>query len=136
MIDAAAVRELQSETLRKRLTESSKGPRTQQWIIFLEGEEVAFLSIDDVPERGCLFLYEVYVDPAQRGRGIGTELLIEVEELAMQKGYSRVVLKPVPLDRTLTREELDRWYEKRGYKPRRELPTELEKHLERKECRN
>jgi hypothetical protein len=52
-----------------------------------------------------------------------------VERLAVQLGYQLVALTPWPLESTLSETQLKQWYRRRGYVPRRGVPSELQKLL-------
>jgi len=92
-------------------------------IVLNAGREVAFLWYDLFPTDFYLVLYEMYVAKRFRGQGIGSELLLRTEDLAMKRGYNRVLVRPMPLSDGIGRERLIGWYERRGY---REMPDQLE----------
>ena len=52
-----------------------------------------------------------------------------VEQLARRLERRRITLYPRPLASTITEIALKSWYARLGYKPRDEVPDELEKFL-------
>lgn len=48
---------------------------------------------------------------------MGSRVLEEVERLAKEWKYAKVLLKPKPLDNGWSNIRLERWYTNRGYKP-------------------
>jgi len=99
------------------MEESARGICSRPFVGVREGTVVAFVLLDFPPltHTDTLVLYEIFVDPLERGKGIGTALIEAVERLARSNGYSRVALSPVPLDEATYQEGLTRWYESLGY---------------------
>jgi hypothetical protein len=82
------------------------------------GEEVAFVSLDIFPyPQEFLVLYTLVVPESIRLKGFGSRVLVEVERLAKEWRYAKVLLKPKPLDKSWSSKRLERWYSNRGYKP-------------------
>lgn len=102
---------------------------TRCFIAACNGIEVAFIALDCWRVPQPLVLYELYVDPKVRNRGIGSRVLAEVEVLATRMGYTKLLLRPKPLDDTYSRPELVEWYQRRGYDWSDEECEELQKHL-------
>ncbi|RZN20036.1 hypothetical protein CWO90_34695 [Bradyrhizobium sp. Leo121] len=75
-----------------------KARHTHHYVAIEDGLEVAFLALDQIPGVDYLVLYEIFVRPKYRRRGIGSRLLRKVEELAAGLGYERITLSPSPLE--------------------------------------
>ena len=93
----------------------ARGGRSQEYIVVFEGAEAAFLSFEDWSDKSIGFIYEIFVLPAFRKQGIGTELLSYAESLAMNLRCSVIRLKPNAFDRSVSSEFLVSWYRKKGY---------------------
>src|SRR5262245_9285037 len=93
----------------ERLAQSPRGRHTQHYIVTEDEAEVAFLSLDFVPRVDYLVLYEIYVPERLRRSGIGSRLIVEVENIARSHGYTRVTLSPSPLDTDKSATELLNW---------------------------
>jgi len=73
------------------------GPAAAQLVFVIEadGEPVGDLWLaerQDMSGRPCLFVYEVHVDEAHRGRGHGRAAMLFAEEEARRRGLDCVVL--------------------------------------------
>ena len=88
--------------------------------------KLRFIALDQIPGVEYLVLYEMYVRPECRGRGIGWRLLGEVESLAKALGYARITLFPWPLEKGYPEAKLIAWYKRHGYVERPDCPTELD----------
>ena len=117
-----------SLSLRKRALRG-KAKITHHFVAMSADIELAFVALDLWQPPKPLGLYELYVDPGQRNRGIGTNTLIAVETLARSRGYQEIVLKAEPLDETYSRSQLINWYQNRGYCWRDQSREELMKFL-------
>ncbi|WP_254763533.1 GNAT family N-acetyltransferase [Natrinema marinum] len=111
--DSAVLADANRETMRQTLG----AYRVSDGLLVarLEGELVGFASISI--ERGSLeldatrgLLSNIYVEPAVRGRGIGTALLEAAEESLADKGADTMVLE-VMADNEAAR----RFYRRHGY---------------------
>lgn len=88
---------------------------SHKYLAFLDGEEVAFVVLDLWRPPRPMVIYEVFVDPEFRRKGIGANVLLKIEPIASEKGYSEIVLVPRPLTEEVSDEDLVRWYQKQGY---------------------
>jgi ribosomal protein S18 acetylase RimI-like enzyme len=61
-----------------------------------EGNGLVLGTVSVVTRRGELYIRSMAVHPAARGQGIGTHLLMAVEEFARPRGYQRLVLTTTP----------------------------------------
>ncbi len=64
------------------------------YVIEAEGQPVGALWLaerDDALQR-CVFVYELWVDEAHRGRGYGKEAMLLAEDEARRRGFDRVAL--------------------------------------------
>jgi len=74
--------------IRERVLGSSKGSLTKHFVVYDDGHEVAFLSVDLRTDMNLLVIYEIFVPQELRGRGIGTSVLSAAEKLGRDNGFS------------------------------------------------
>ena len=72
-------------------------PGPGQWAFAVEsdGERVGELWLGergDELSRGALWVFDVRIDEAHRGRGFGRAAMVEAEREAARRGHDRVVL--------------------------------------------
>ncbi len=103
--------------IQERARNGSACQLTKKYSVFDEEREVAYLALDWWPlhQRSDLVLYELYVLPQFRHQGIGARILAEVERLAKESGYSRLLLTARPLE-AYPKSKLRDWYRKHGFK--------------------
>jgi len=109
-------------SIRERVLGSSKGSLTKHFVVYDDGHEVAFLSVDLRTDINLLVIYEIFVPQELRGRGIGTSVLLAAEKLGRDHGFPMATLIPKALgyapgderDRETVR--LVAWYERHGYR--------------------
>lgn len=104
---------------KKRITEDAFESNQQngQTLLAYIGEELAG-TIYFVKEHSTLAKFEqLAVAPAFRNQGVGSELVSAVETLAQDQGCKHIKFELlVPIGRKhLEKEQLQHWYEKRGY---------------------
>lgn len=104
-----------SKELRERLSHVPGGQISEILKYSIEGQDVALIVINWWKDERHAVLYELFVPKGQRGRGVGSAALSAVEELVRVRGRSRVHVIPRPLDNSRTVEQLQGWYERRGY---------------------
>ena len=109
-------RQYLSPELRARADRTTWTENRLQYVVYQDGDQVAFLSFDLPFEEG-LVLYELFVTKEHRRRGIGSALIQEAERIASSRGYSQLVVRPEPLFKDMSMEQLIRWYEERGFTP-------------------
>jgi GNAT superfamily N-acetyltransferase len=89
-------------------------PAFEARIVSLDGEDVGFTlfypSYSTFAGRACLFLEDLFVDPAARGHGLGRLLLADLAAIADGRGWQSIVLHV--LDWNPTR----RFYEHLGFR--------------------
>ncbi len=120
---------IDSSALREQIQSPPPRRGASLYLIYLQGEEVAFVSIDHLPGTTELLIYEILLDPAYRGRGIGTAIMREIEAFAVRRGYERILLCPQPLDPNITIEALTRWYARLGFRRSSRSRDVMEKEL-------
>ena len=68
-------------------------PAAEAWVAEVDGEVVAFAlflrNFSTFLAQPGLYLEDLFVSPAQRGRGIGAALLKRLGALAVERGYGR-----------------------------------------------
>ena len=127
LVDQAA---LDARTVDKRVDQWTEVLSGRQWLDHLvyvaevddriEGFARVGPSDDpDVDRATTLNVFALYLDPEERGRGLGTALLDHVLEEATAAGY-RLATLYVLIDNVAAR----RFYERRGWQPEPEVVTE------------
>jgi GNAT superfamily N-acetyltransferase len=129
MFEISAPEDCAHPELRERAATSPKARNTHHYVIREGDDEIAFLALDLNPSVDYLVLYELFVPKELQGRGIGTQLLRKVDDIARGLNYERITVSPWPLDDHQSEDELIEWYRKRGYSERPDFPQELEKWL-------
>jgi GNAT superfamily N-acetyltransferase len=77
---------------------------------------VALVVLDIHDGSECVILYELFLCPSRRNRGIGTKILAAVEEYAMASGWTCLELWPRSLVRgNRSDAQLIAWYRRHGY---------------------
>jgi GNAT superfamily N-acetyltransferase len=114
------LKEIKEASLVKRSALRERAERglakiSHKYLAFLDGEEVAFVVLDLWRLPNPMVIYEIFVDPEFRKKGIGTIALSKIEQIASEEGYSEIVLVPRSLTEELSEKDLVRWYRKQGY---------------------
>ncbi|HEI7943910.1 TPA: GNAT family N-acetyltransferase [Morganella morganii] len=99
----------------KQLAINSRCGRSTEYIAFFNNIESAFLSYEDWSDKSECFIYEIFVLPEYRMNGIGKTLIYFSEKKAKELGCHKVILRPDPFDKSISKEFLFSWYEKLGY---------------------
>lgn len=120
--------ELGEKSLRER-AEYAKGIRTRQFKAVQNDTELGYLSFDDRSDIKTGVLYEIFVLPQFRQRGIGSQLVSFGEDLARSIGCKRVRLSARAFDQSVGQSWLEWWYKKRGYHIAQDGSQEFEKYL-------
>ena len=122
IVEVVDSRTVVNDALRDRALHSSRGGYTKHYVAYDQGSEVAFLSVDPRPDLNLLVIYEIFVVPGLRRRGIGTRVLLAAENLARDAGLPRVRLIPKALgyppghERDRETAKLIKWYKRLGYR--------------------
>lgn len=120
--------EVNNAVIRER-AERARNGKSQEFCARLNGTEVALLSYENWSEDSSGFIYEIYVLPDFRKRGIGGELLSHAESVARQLGHRKIRLKANAFDHTVDIKWLISWYTRKGYLEIAERPYQMEKTL-------
>ena len=110
--------------LRGCIARNPPHPNRRRYVGSLDGQPVAFAAIDLEP---VFFLYELYVFREHRRSGIGTWVLTEIEKLAAREGWSKLFVRPSPLDSDIDEDHLTDWYRSRGFSESDEISNAFEK---------
>src|ERR1019366_8701684 len=97
IVEVADSRTVVNDALRNRAACSSRSHYTKHYVVYEQASEVAFLSVDPRPDLNLLVIYEIFVVPEIRHRGIGSCVLLAAENLARENGFPRVRLLPQAL---------------------------------------
>lgn len=116
-------------SLRKRARECARISFTKHYIVYSDDREVAYLAVDQIPGADYILLYEIFIREEYRKKGIGSQILDRVEALGKEMGYNKVVLHVESFDRKVSKETIESWYRKRGYRTSEKLHKALEKEL-------
>ncbi len=101
--------------IRNRDAKGSRGAYTRHFLATESGSQVGFLSIDILPDKEHLVIYEIFVPTALRRGGIGAKLLAAAENMARSHGYRSALLIPKTLDEAFAQQALEEWYASKGY---------------------
>jgi len=132
LTEISVVEHCRDSEIRRRVLESPKSPITTHYVVMRADDEIAFLATDELPELETFVLYELFVPSGLRRSGVGRLFLKEVERIAMERGFGRIVLTPWPLDGDFPEELLEAWYRREGYEERVDCLGEFEKVLSRR----
>jgi Acetyltransferase (GNAT) family len=72
IIEVADLHTVVNDALCDRAVRSSRGHYTKHFVVSDQGGEVAFLSLDPRLDPNLLVIYEIFVVPEIRRRGVGT----------------------------------------------------------------
>lgn len=100
---------------------------SSEYVLLINGLESGFISYENWSDKSLGFIYEIFVLPCFRGKGLGSKLLLYAEELANKSGATRLELKVNAFDGTISRGQLVSWYIRNGYGLKIEEPEKLEK---------
>jgi GNAT superfamily N-acetyltransferase len=115
-IPADAETKVASRAIREQIECAPPSRGASQYVVYRDGREVAFVSLDHFPDSTDIVIYEIFVDPAWRNRGIGTAIMKELELMALRRRCTKIMLCPQPLDSSISRDVLVRWYNQLGYR--------------------
>lgn len=119
---------LRSQTLRDRI-DRGHASRSIEFLATVDSEEAGFLSYEDRSDERLGFIYEIFVLPSFRNRGVGIYLLSQAEQFATQLNCNVARLKSYALDHETDPDRLTAWYTKAGYLPIADDPEHLQKQL-------
>ena len=127
LIDQAA---LDTRTISKRMRQWKEVLQGDAWpdhavhVVAVDGEVKGFSQWgpsddDDAGLERTLHVYALYLDPEERGRGLGTALLDHILGLGANEGYKMATLYVLEKNETARR-----FYERRGWEPEPDVVTE------------
>lgn len=105
------------------------GGRSIEFLAMEGSDEAGFLSYEDRSDERLGFIYEIFVLPPFRNRGVGTYLLQQAEKYAIELNCNVARLKPFALDNDTDQIQLMAWYKSMGYFPIENDPEHLQKPL-------
>jgi len=107
--------EINNALIRER-AERCKERFSIQHVAIFNGDIVGFLSFDNKSHIGFGVIYEIYVLPDFRSKGVGAFLLRHGEQLALHYKCQKILVCPEAFDGTVLKERLVVWYGRHGYK--------------------
>jgi GNAT superfamily N-acetyltransferase len=113
--------------LAERARHAPSSPISRLFRVRADGEEAGLVVLDVWCRSDEVVLYELYIDPKHRHRGIGSGTLKAVEGYARSLGRRTVKLIPHSLDPTVKDTVLIEWYRSLGYSWERGLESCLVK---------
>lgn len=120
--------EIQDPLLRYR-AQRGHGGRSIEFVAVDHGIEMGMLSYEDRSDTFLAFIYEIFVLPQFRKRGVAAMLLSHAEMFAVRQQCQTVRLEPRPLDETPELSQLESWYRRTCYLRSAEYPKLMEKSL-------
>ena len=120
--------EIQDPLLRSR-AQRGHGGRSLEFVAVDQGVEMGMLSYEDRSDTALAFVYEIFVLPQFRKRGVAAMLLSYAEAFAVRQQCQVVRLEPRPLDEAPDLSQLESWYMRAGYLRSAEYPELMEKPL-------
>ena len=120
--------DIQNPLLRYR-AQRGHGGRSLEFVAVDQGVEMGMLSYEDRSDTFLAFIYEIFVLPQFRKRGVAAMLLSHAEMFAVRQQCQTVRLEPRPLDETPELSQLESWYRRTGYLRSAEYPKLMEKSL-------
>jgi GNAT superfamily N-acetyltransferase len=115
--------------LRDRINRGHAG-RSIEFLATKDSNEAGFLSYEDRSDERLGFIYEIFVLPPFRNRGVGAYLLQQAERYAIQLNCNVARLKPFALDDETDQNQLIAWYKRMGYLPIENDQKHFQKMLE------
>lgn len=119
---------IENNILRDRAIRARCG-RSTEYIAIINEIEVAFLSCEDWSNVSEVFIYEIFVLPEYRGKGIGNHLIKFSENKAKELNCNKVLLRPEPFDKTIGFDFLLSWYKRLGYEKMKSRPDIMFKNI-------
>ena len=120
--------DIQNPLLRYR-AQRGHGGRSIEFVAVDHGIEMGMLSYEDRSDTALAFVYEIFVLPQFRKRGVAAMLLSYAEAFAVRQQCQVVRLEPRPLDEAPDLSQLESWYMRAGYLRSAEYPELMEKPL-------
>lgn len=85
------------------------------FLLLLDGKEAAFLAFEDWSDQSLGFIYEIYVLPEFRHKGLGNELLEYAEELCITLGCDHLELEANNIEPAVNKDTLVSWFSRKGF---------------------
>jgi ribosomal protein S18 acetylase RimI-like enzyme len=105
---------LSPEVLRKLVPELAKRPHALSIFGLCDGKPVglinAFEGFSSFAAAPLIYIHDVTVQPAYRGKGVAVAMLQEIERIAIERGACKITLE------VLSRNPAARVYERFGFK--------------------
>ena len=120
---------IQSPELRCRANRATWPQWRPKYLVYKDGQEVAFLWLTVIPDKDYILLHELWVAKERRQQGIGSAVIQEAEKIALGRGGKQLRLRPEPLSDDMSKDELTSWYGRHGFHPCAEEAGALQKEL-------
>jgi GNAT superfamily N-acetyltransferase len=89
---------LKSSYIKERVASRDQAPISKHYVIFENGQDVAFATLDEPKQKDHLCIYNLFVDPKVRRQGVATRAIRLIETSAKERNFPKIYLKPKPLD--------------------------------------
>jgi ribosomal protein S18 acetylase RimI-like enzyme len=123
------IEDIDNSILKNRAKIGGKAKFTLHYVVKADKQTIAFLAIDPFPHPQPFTIYEIFVLREFRGRGIGSFLLKEAENIARRLDYSIIQLQARSLDPEANSIDLIDWYKEHGYIMSSEIDEILTKRI-------
>ncbi len=120
---------IQSKELKERAERNPITDKRHCLLVLLNQKEVGYLAFDLWPSKDYIVIYELFIIPEYRRKGIGTIAMKKAEKIASEYGNLSIHIRPEPLSREISKEKLIGWYRQLGYFPLVDNPDLFVKEL-------
>ena len=130
LVPAPTADAFDSPGLRSRAAKAPRIGTARLLRAMVDGVEMGLVVLDLHEGARCAILYELFLCPPRRNRGIGTKVLAAAERHVLASGWTCLEVWPRSLDRSNRSDaQLIGWYGRHGYVPAEAGSERLRKTL-------